>query len=437
MATQYWLGQAAAIPQIQTHTVGGTWVAAETITITIGSQDSLVITVGTSVTTTDIAEMIFNALKGNAINNDETRTTTGDKFGEIAKLTFAWTDPGGVAVVATGADTGEPYTFQMATDSISGTISNTTTQAPGGPNMANDAENWTGGTTPGAGDSVVFDEKGGAVDCKWNVGMLTLVDGSIDIKMGYTGKIGLPDQNTDTTSLPFAEYRQKGFAIDVASPVTIGEGPGTGSDMIRLNAGGGGPEVRIKNSATKASNVTATIELAGMGSSSIVNVHKGDVFIPDTDGSAIVTTLNITYVSSQTTDAQVVCNATATNINKEGGNLVLRDSYTTLNHGAGTMTIEGSVASAGTSTITGGTVYDSSNGINSGTYIITGSATLDFSRDERAKTVSNPIEKQSATSTIRDPGKRVASLIVDCNHSTNSGLDDIGSDIRLTRAATA
>jgi len=57
MATRRWLGRAEAVKQKSTVTVSGTWVTGETGTLTIGGAD-LVLTVGTTVTTADIATAI-------------------------------------------------------------------------------------------------------------------------------------------------------------------------------------------------------------------------------------------------------------------------------------------------------------------------------------------------------------------------------------------
>jgi hypothetical protein len=83
-------------------------------------------------------------------------------------------------------------------------------------------------------------------------------------------------------------------------------------------------------------------------------------------------------------------------------------------------------------------LYYNTTGALGGATVVTGQATLDFSQDMRAKTVTNPIEVYSPDAKVIDPFKVVSGLIVDFNFTgvvTNGS--DFGSNVRMTRGATA
>jgi hypothetical protein len=63
-----WTGDAVAIVQQDTITVGVTWIQGETITLTINGKD-LVVTVGSSVTTANVATLLKEAINGDTLTD--------------------------------------------------------------------------------------------------------------------------------------------------------------------------------------------------------------------------------------------------------------------------------------------------------------------------------------------------------------------------------
>jgi hypothetical protein len=60
--------------------------------------------------------------------------------------------------------------------------------------------------------------------------------------------------------------------------------------------------------------------------------------------------------------------------------------------------------------------------------------TLDFSQDQRAKTVTNTIEVYGNGATLNDPFKVVGSLAVGLNAVTTLANMNIGENLTLTRS---
>jgi len=117
-----------------------------------------------------------------------------------------------------------------------------------------------------------------------------------------------------------------------------------------------------------------------------------------------------------------------------GGSLTLNSATSgtaTITQYDGLLTLQ-SGAQTGLSVLGGTCVYNS-NGTLSGTAVIGGSGTLDFSQDLRTKTVANPINVYGAKSKLLDPNKVIATLVVDLNQLANSDNLELGTNIKLTR----
>src|SRR5258705_13916441 len=74
MTTQRWVGSSLNRKQVSRITVANTWTAADTYTLTIDNVD-FILTIGTLVTTTQVAVTIFQALTG-ATFTDTTASCT-------------------------------------------------------------------------------------------------------------------------------------------------------------------------------------------------------------------------------------------------------------------------------------------------------------------------------------------------------------------------
>src|SRR6516225_9532254 len=128
MATTRWRGDAPAVAQVQTVTIGTNDVST-TYKVTINGKTVSVPgdAGGASATATDLA----NAFKA---------STVPQEFAEIA-----WGAAGNV-VTGTAAKLGRPFTLAASATGGTGTISTTITTANSGPNDASVPANWSSGT---------------------------------------------------------------------------------------------------------------------------------------------------------------------------------------------------------------------------------------------------------------------------------------------------
>ena len=78
MATVRWSGSSLNRRQLNRITVANTWAAADTATITIDSVD-FIITIGTLVTTTQVATTIYQALTGTTFTDPTASATISKK----------------------------------------------------------------------------------------------------------------------------------------------------------------------------------------------------------------------------------------------------------------------------------------------------------------------------------------------------------------------
>ena len=63
-----WIGAAGAVAEVNTITIGGTWVQGDQVTITINAK-TLIITVGTLVTTDEVAQTVMEGFNGDAFTD--------------------------------------------------------------------------------------------------------------------------------------------------------------------------------------------------------------------------------------------------------------------------------------------------------------------------------------------------------------------------------
>jgi hypothetical protein len=265
---------------------------------------------------------------------------------------------------------------------------------------------------------------------------------SIKQYSSYTGNIGLPDWN----ELGYTEYRDRTLTVgDVndaqAIAVEIGLGEGSGSGRIRINTGAAQTTLTVYDTGAAVDYPWPAVRWQGTHASNTAKVYKGSVGIGVGSGeTSVLSTLDVGHASSQESDAEVVCGQAVTlgTITKSGGTLLLDSrsgsAITLITHHAGTMTIDGTDGVTQL-TILGGTVYYSTSGTLAGGPKVSGDGRLDFSRDMRDKTVTNPIDVYGDEATVYDPYKKVASLVIDWNNTTR--YDGLGRDVRITRGATA
>jgi hypothetical protein len=161
-ATTYYVGQAADVPQIDSIVVGGTWAAADTVSVKIGNA-TLTVTLGSDTTATaTIAQAIVNAINateiGNSLVGAEMRNAAGQKLGEFRDVE-ALIDPANTSKVLVRskvagvpfydvADVAAPFTLAASKSSAAGTVTVASVQVATGREWWNAAANWSAGSAP-------------------------------------------------------------------------------------------------------------------------------------------------------------------------------------------------------------------------------------------------------------------------------------------------
>lgn len=381
-----------------------------------------------SITAYDVATTYRVTLNGKVVGQVGTGGTTTTTAAALYALLAAMTDPEFMritwststnTVIATAKTPGTPFTLAVSVSGGTGTISLANTTANTSPNDVNDPLNWSGGALPVNGDDVLFDAGGIEQSAWWNLGALSGVTfASFTRRKGYRGRIGLPEINRD--GIPYTEYLATEFAFGLQSAFNVFiEQPSTDrAEQIKINTGSTQTVLTIQGESTGAINNEACW-WRGTHVSNVVNNEGGSLAIaPVAGNSAVVATLN----NRGTTRAGG--NVTLGVVNNLTGTLDLATGVTTLTQQSGKTTFRGNAMNVTTASIRGGTLDYRGTGTIT-TLTLGGGAIADFSKDNRARTVTNAINIHKG-GTLLDPA---ATLVA-------GGLDIVAvgcgvSDVRL------
>lgn len=395
MAFKRWLGRAGAVAQVDTVTIAGTWAAGDTVTLVINDK-SLVVTIGSLVTTAEVATSIRQAWE-NAAFTDTTATKVpgdgGQDFAEHAEITA--TESGSVLTL-THDTAGTPFTLTVTEVTAgTGTATEATARAATGPNHWDNVNNWEPGVDlPGASvsDQVVIENSSVSILHGLDQNAITNNLASLDIAQNYTGDIGLPRQNAGG----YVEYRDTYLKIPVDA-VTIGRGAGSGSGRIKLDTHDATPTVLVENTGSSTEFGVAALLLKGAANTTLTLIEGNVAVAPFGDDSASVDVITNTagsiYVGAG--------NGTVTTLDNESGNIVLYGAATTVTNASGTLFIGGAAAVATLNLKGGSCFYESTAGITTLTIGGSVSATFDASRGNTARTIATLNVKPNMT--IIDP----------------------------------
>ena len=416
MATPRWVGNALAVAQVDTLTVGGTLEADDRLIATINGK-ALNVAAGSTVLAT--AATTFAAAW---------EAADATYYPEFAEATAAATSGGALTVTADLP--GVPFTVTASTTEAGGGAADAQTfvraavTANAGPNVWGTAVNWSTGAVPVAGDTAYIDNTD--IPILYDLSQAGATLAALVIAQSFEGDVGLPKANE---AGGYPEYRSEYLAVDCSS-IVIGLGPGNGSGRLKINSGtvqtavvvhntGSPAEVNLEAFLWKGTHASNTLVVRGNASVGVA------VFGSET---AVIATLTLEG------NARVRCGAgtTLTTVNVNGGTLEINSNVTTLTVYDGVVTVSGTAAVT-TLNLYGGTVIYNSTG-TLGTATVGEGGFLDFSQGAGAVTVSNPIDVYNVNP-VNDPDKRVASLVIDYNGTTPNPA--LGTNFRLTRAATA
>ena len=231
MADKRWIGAALDINDKWTITVAGVWAAADTVTISVGNS-SMTVTIGTLITTGDVANAINAAI--NAVNStdaligDESRNVGGRQMPELTGIDSTVASS---VVTLTNSIAGVPFVLVVTEATVgTGTATEANSQVATGKHFLANAANWDGGTLPITNDKLVFDN--GGISCLYGLGYMrdNTLDFSVTVTTDFTGRIGRPS----VTSLGFIDYITPRFLqMYDATPATtlkfvLGERKGAG-----------------------------------------------------------------------------------------------------------------------------------------------------------------------------------------------------------------
>lgn len=412
MATRKWKGKAKDVLQVDTVTIADTWAAADTVTFTIDGID-FVVTIGGLITTAQVAQTLYEAFNGASTFTDTTAscspTLAQGGAQAIPQLAEMVATVSGSVVTLTGRTAGKPVTYTV-TESTAGTgtatLANSVTAT--GSNWWSNADNWTGDTVPVDSDTVIFDS--GDVDCKY--GLSTGIQPLIFKKTkGYSGKIGLPEINSDDRDNPYNEYRTKYLTFDdnsVTGVYHFEEGEGSGSQLVRIDCGAGRATWHFYGYGSRLLTSQPCILLLGTHANNEINVPQGDVGVAFFDGETS-TLLTVRAGSSAITGSSLRLGdgvtLTGADINIGGASVYIDSATATADidlHSGGTLYITGTGAHANIDVQHGTCHYNSSGTIT--TLTVRSAGKFDRSGDLRGATITNAVQLYKGAN-IQDPNK--------------------------------
>lgn len=318
------------------------------------------------------------------------------------------------------------------------TVSTPNETEPTGPNWWDEPENWSGGSNPTNGDIVFLK------DCDTpilygleDLSGVTLAELHIDLS--FTGNIGLADRDEND----YFQYRPK-YLLQPATLLFIGEGQGAGNNLTRINSSSVQTTLLMYGSGSPQDSALPTVQWIGTHTSNVARVSKGSFGVAVAAGTtAALATLQIGYQTDRDSDAEfyVGPGCDLDNVDISGGSGVIDLNVNAMGDlvmTGGTVRIMGDNGLDQITLSGEATCFYNSTGTVGGNSNVADQATLDFSQDMRAKTVTNPIEVHGPNARVIDPFEVVAGLVIDFNYTevqvNNSAL---GNHVRLTRGAPA
>jgi hypothetical protein len=177
----------------------------------------------------------------------------------------------------------------------------------------------------------------------------------------------------------------------ITTAATVGgASAGPGVSRLRLDANGTAVTLNVLSTATPdpADNAAQAVQVKNLASTSAVNIISGSVGL--NVGAGEVNTVATLRVGGGTAGAAATvvggAGLTLTTLQQFSGDVTLANGGTTLGLNGGTLTVTGGTVT--TANVDAGTLYYQSTGTLT-TLNVGNGGTADFSRDIRARTVTN------------------------------------------------
>ncbi len=383
MATTVWIGSAPAVAMVETDTFSVTWIAAETISVSIGSKKfTYAITSGVIATFLPLLLAALQALD----------TTVYPEFAEVA-----WTGTA-TTIIATAKTAGKPFTLVWTTNSAAGVITPAATTASSGPYDWSTAANWSLAAVPVNTNAVILNPGAtilyGLAQSGVTLASLRAVAPSITL--------GLPETNVDAT--PYAEYRTTSLTIG-CTITTVN----SSTRRFKMNYGTVQNATLVEATGTGTdANVPAALFL-GTHASNAYTVSGGSVglgFFSSTAYTAL--TVDVAGGASVTLGA----GGTVGTINNRGGSITTYcPIVTALNHptvSGSARTTQYGTGGVGQVTLQGG-VYanNGAGGTVGGNTVIGGPGLMTLDGGQGAITITNAVSLEAPGAGFSDALGRV------------------------------
>lgn len=425
--TLRWLAASLNKRQADTITIANTWAQNDTCTLTINNVD-FVITIGTLVTTTQVATTIKEAINGTTLTDTSAScqppiSDLGAQFIPPFSELTATSSSAVVTVTANGSGSlaGKPFTL-TATESTAGT--GTATRAASitatSQHHASEADNWDGTNTPADGDTLIFDS--GSTDLKYNLnayqGGSTAQPAIVTVYKSFTGNIGLPQVNIDNSSKNYPEYRTRYLTFDDNTATTtfnLHVGEGSGSGRLMFDSGAGQAVVNLFGKGSRLVTGIPGVLWKGSHASNIVRNNAGDIGIAFFGGET-ATVATLVTGNGPTSQASCICGTgvTLTTVTCNGGTLETNSAFTTGTANSGAWVHKAGTAT--TITVNKGAFFYPDGAVTLTTLDING-GTVDLSKGSASVTITNTIT-MSAGSKFYDPQGRSGNPVIQLRDCT-------------------
>lgn len=365
MATAKYIGASLNRRQQATLTVTGTWAQNDTATITVANVD-FIITIGTLVTTAQVAITIKQAFNGETLTDTAASCTPSiaDSGAQsIAQLRHLNASVSSSVVTITTDETGplagKPFTISTSVATAGNgdiTFANAAVAATS-QYHANQADNWDGNAVPGGSDTVIFDT--GAIHCRYELDLGAILVAQLTVTKGHTGDIGVARTNTDDSAYPHYEYRTPRYLTAdgfTNADLEVGEGPG--HSRLYLDGGTVASAYNIYGQGQRAETGLPCVLIIGANNSNVVRNLNGDVGIAFF-GSETATLATLITGNGPSSQAKTFCGPGVTfnsaTITVDGGFLETNSAYTTGVQNAGVW--QHRSGTAGTTTVNKGAIH--------------------------------------------------------------------------------
>lgn len=378
-----WIGGRPVVEYSNTITIGGTWVAGETLSVTIDGV-ALVLTIGTAVATTDVATALQAAWEGTSLGTGYSASPYGTESARHYELVA--TVSGSVVTVTERAfnsvTEGKQFpSISVSETSTSGTITLGGGNTPTGPHKWSDAANWLDGVVPVNTDTIDIT---GPYDIRDGLDQsAVLATATIRIPASFINSLGLPRMRDITLASgeveSFAEYRRTSLLTNSGGAITVyvGDGDGEGSPMVKIDFGGNACSVYVYETGDPTIETEPAVFLSNANSGSLYQFGGtvGIDFYPE-DTASIITTAYVSTRAGIESEPELIAGHTAgstliTSGFVKGGtatiNCALAATYAWVCADGGTLNMRGAVDAAALLKAYGGLINLDSTGGTLGT----------------------------------------------------------------------